>query len=199
MKKRNFLYLAACLMMTLTVFSGCSKEEKKDSVNLSKEFQLEYVEAPDFSEKIENLYFDEAVSVGKVSSLSWDTSGSSLGYSLKEGELEKLIKLLQDEAISGIAVSKKDYQVAMKGAVSGLIIEFKDSTDRFLNGIARITCITEPDKYYLNMIAKGEDSKIYQIALPKSAIAFLNEKSEENYSQSSDNPGWFDKAFKKEK
>lgn len=197
MKNRVWLFFLLCLL-SLSSLSGCKKEDKAErtEAKLSKEFTLEKVSRELEALAVDGIVFDEAVSAGKVSSLGHDSSGSSLGYILKDEALEKLIRLLQDESIFGVELSKEEYQSAMKQAISGYMIEFMDSKDQFKEGVARLSCLTGTGKYYMNIIIAGKGSKNYRIALPDKVVDFLNEKSKENYNESSSNPGWFDEAFK---
>lgn len=197
--KKNLLCFILLFLLAGSLLSACGKDEKKDvdKPKLPKEFTLEYSVKEGEAEALDGLVFDEVISTAKVSSLAHDATGSSLGYILEEEALDEFIRLIQEESIWGVRVSKEDYQGAVRSARSGFMIEFLDSTDRFQNGIARITCVTSTAKNYMNLIQKGKKAENYRIALPDKVVDFLNKKSAENYNESSSNPGWFDKAFNK--
>lgn len=196
MKRRlAVLFLLSCLLVGL--FAACGKEEKtKEGHNLPKEFTLRKSESEEEADILEPFIFDEVISAAKIMSISHDSTGSSLGYILKEEDLENFIRLFQEAEIRGEEVTKEVYQAQIKSALSGYIIEFLDSSDQFSYGVARISCLTNTNKYYLNSIEK-KGSRTFRIEMPDRVVDFLNEKSKENYFESSPNPGWFDKAFKK--
>lgn len=195
--KKSVIYLFLCFSL-LSFLSACGKKEEKEaSSTLSKEFILEKMKSEEGAEVLGPFLFNEVISAAKVSSLSHDSTGSSLGYILTEGDLEQFIKLFQEEDIMGFEISKETYQSNMKNAISGFIIEFMDSQDQFQEGVTRISCVTNVGKYYVNTLDKQSGSKAFRITLPDKVVDFLNEKSKENYAEKSGNPGWFDKAFKK--
>lgn len=195
---KQYVRLLFSVFLISFVLVGCGEKEEKEK-KLSEEFTLVKTLAGNGAEKLESVIFGTDVTVAKVSSLKHDSSGSSLGYTLNESDTEKLIKLLQEEEIYGVRVEKEEYETNIKSLLSGLMIEFMDSFDQFQEGVARISCITNKNMYYMNVVGVGKETEIYRISLPDSVIEYLNEKSEENYEQSSSNPGWFNKAFQKEK
>lgn len=197
MKKKILLYFMLCLF-SITLLSACGKDEEAESSGkLPKEFTLDSSMIEEGAQIVDGVIFDEVLTVAKVSSLKHDSTGTSLGYTLKEADLEKLILCLQEDNVWGVEISEADYQSAVRSAGSGFMVEFLDSTDQFQNGVARLTCVTGTGKTYMNIVKRGEKAKNYSIALPDKAVSFLNEKSAENYNESSSNPGWFDKAFNK--
>lgn len=193
---KQYVRLLCSVFLISFMLIGCGKEEKKEK-KLSEEFTLVKTLAGAGAEKLEDIIFATDVTVAKVSSFRHDSSGSPLGYTLNESDTEKLIKLIQENEVYGVKVDKEEYEASVKNLLSGFMIEFMDSFDQFKEGVARISFITNKDTYYMNLIRTGKETEIYRISLPDDVVVYLNEKSEENYEQSTGNPGWFNKAFQK--
>ncbi|MGP1612437.1 MAG: hypothetical protein ACTTG8_05050 [Catonella sp.] len=192
--KIKIIMLYLILSISLLTACGSKGSKKNDEVKLSDEFTLEQKELEGVIKKI-NVLFAAEVTKAKVSALSADKRGASLGYVLDQDETEKLINLFQKEEIKAVEVSQSEYNSTATRDNYGYRVEFVDSMDRFYPGASRLTCFTTTNYNYLAVIGDGGGTQFYRIGLTDEIISFLNEASSNNYKASRGRTGWFDKVF----
>lgn len=192
--KNKIIVLA--LLLSICLFTSCGSKGagKKEDIKLSEEFTLEQKELEGVSNK-KNILFAIEVTKAKISALSADKKGISLGYYLDQDETEKLITLFQKEDIKVVAAKQSEYNSTAMRDSYGYIVEFVDSMDRFYTGATRLTCFTTTNDNFLAVIEDNGDTKLYRIGLTDDIIDFLNKVSESHYKESKGRTGWFDKVF----